>query len=270
MTRVTSGQVAVVRRHGLGNVLQLLPVLRTLAADGRSVTLTTRAEWTDALSAIAPEVTLSQHAEPGAVDLDRLTLTPTRLNRTAEFMAALGVSAMHKRPVTVPSAWLERWSALAGAVVFSPEASFPARRCPPPLTTAIGADLADRRLVVVGCDSRQPIPCWRDLRGRTSLSDLFAIVRLASAVVCMDSGVLHIAGLLDVPTVALFGGITPESRTRVDQRTIVLAGDVSCRPCDKNETCNGAYWCLARLRSQHVMDALRALETIRERKIIAV
>lgn len=251
--------VVVVRRHGLGNVLQLLPVLRSLAHLGRQVELITQPAWMKAIAAIAPEIQVSTSGRAGAFDLDALTLTVTTGNRTAEFMEVLGCSVLADLPTTIPAAWLDRWDAIGGSVVFAPEAAFPARQCPPQLAVDIGRVLMERRVVVVGCDPSPAIACWRDLRGVTSLEDLVAIVHLAGQVICMDSGVLHLAALLHKPTVALFGGISPESRTRPDQDVVVLAGDVPCRPCNKKETCGGAYWCLGRIGAANVRAALESL-----------
>ena len=43
----------------------------------------------------------------------------------------------------------------------------------------------------------------RDLRGTTSIRDMFAVVNACDAVVCIDSSVLHIAGALSKPTILI-------------------------------------------------------------------
>lgn len=61
------------------------------------------------------------------------------------------------------------------------------------------------------------------LAGRWSLAELAAILRRAQAVVCVNTGIMHLAALLDVPLVALHG---PTSRRRwgpVGSRSIALA-----------------------------------------------
>ena len=154
--------------------------------------------------------------------------------------------------------------------MFAPEAAHPSRECPPALAEGTANRLHDQPLVVIGRDRTMPVPCAHDLRGMTSLEDMFAIVSIASRVICMDSGVLHMAVLLGTPAVAIFGGITPESRTHPSQHLVVLAGDVPCRPCDKNETCGGAYHCLRRLTPDHVLQAAATLAERRERSILVL
>src|SRR5690606_24621059 len=48
-----------------------------------------------------------------------------------------------------------------------------------------------------------------NLTGKTTLPQLIALLADASLVVCNDTGPMHLAGLLDRPTVALFGTRIP-------------------------------------------------------------
>lgn len=252
--------LSVVRRHGLGNVLQLLPILRSAAVGGRCVELVTRREWLGALSRVAPDVVISAEPGPDSIDLDALTLaSPSTENRSVDFMRRLGIGELAPPPLIVPDEWRRRWSDVAGMLVFAPEAANPARQCPAVLANSIGETLFHRGLVVVGQDRSVDIPCRLDLRGRTTLEDLFGIVAQSAAVISMDSAMLHLAAIVGTPTVALFGGINPESRTRQDQHVTVLLGDVPCRPCNKNETCDGAFHCLHRFDALAVQRAVDGL-----------
>jgi ADP-heptose:LPS heptosyltransferase len=205
---------------------------------------------------------------PSTIDLDELTrfARPTE-SRTDEFADALGVSNVEHRPITLPSDWLREWDHLHGAILFAPEAAHESRRCPDPLAIAIGTDLTQQKLVIVGNLATPEVPCHTDLRGKTGLRDLLALVRHAAAVICMDSAMLHIATLLGTPAVAIFGGIDPHMRTHPWQRVTVLVGNVSCRPCNKRETCNGAFYCLQRIGARDVVQAVRDLDQLRERAI---
>ncbi len=50
---------------------------------------------------------------------------------------------------------------------------------------------------------------FHDLRGRTTLGELPALIASAGSVVCNDSGPMHIAAAVGVPVVALFGPTDP-------------------------------------------------------------
>ena len=73
-----------------------------------------------------------------------------------------------------------------------------------------------------------------DLVGRTSLGALAALLSIADACVCNDSGAMHLAAAVGTRVVATFGP-TNEHATRplsdVEGQTSVLTHDVWCRPC---------------------------------------
>ncbi|MEO7359353.1 MAG: glycosyltransferase family 9 protein [Gemmatimonadaceae bacterium] len=95
------------------------------------------------------------------------------------------------------------------------------------------------RVVAVGAtaDNAEGAACAEagasDLTGRTSLLELAALIHVADAVVTHDSGTLHLALLLDRPTVALFGPTAPEERIPVAASVVALhkTDDLSCAPC---------------------------------------
>lgn len=67
----------------------------------------------------------------------------------------------------------------------------------------------------------------------TSLKQLSAIIQCCNAVVTSDNGVLHLAGMLGVPFVGLFGPIDPDFRTRYykNHKIIWLTNKCNCCPC---------------------------------------
>ncbi|MCS7153076.1 MAG: glycosyltransferase family 9 protein [Bacteroidia bacterium] len=74
-------------------------------------------------------------------------------------------------------------------------------------------------IIVVGADKVSKTfgvleyPLLHDWSGRTSVEELMALVALSRVVVTMDTGTLHLAGALNVPTVGLFRRIRPEYAT---------------------------------------------------------
>jgi heptosyltransferase-2 len=77
---------------------------------------------------------------------------------------------------------------------------------------------------------RGPVLDWV---GKTSLKELIFLISRCSLFLTNDSGPLHLASALGVPTVALFGptvkafGFFPET----DKTTILERLDLACRPC---------------------------------------
>jgi ADP-heptose:LPS heptosyltransferase len=70
-----------------------------------------------------------------------------------------------------------------------------------------------------------------DTTGRTDLEELCGILKGARVVICHDSGIMHMADALDVPTVALYGP-TDYARTAPQGKlSLVLRKDLACAPC---------------------------------------
>jgi len=95
----------------------------------------------------------------------------------------------------------------------------------------------------------------------TSLDALIGIVSHCDLIICPDSGVLHLAGLLHRPTVALFGSIIPDFRIRYYKRTKALFhSELPCVPCWDLQTYNcvkGDYKaCLKAITVQEVLSCV--------------
>lgn len=72
-----------------------------------------------------------------------------------------------------------------------------------------------------------------DLRNKTSLLELYTIMKRSKAVVGIDSGPIHLAGMTETPIVCGYTNLTPEHRMPLRPRgvTFPVTPDVSCRFC---------------------------------------
>ena len=77
-------------------------------------------------------------------------------------------------------------------------------------------------------DDLSPAPL--NLAGRLSLKPLAALLAQAAAMVCVDSGPMHVAAAMGTPLVALFGATDPR-RTGPCGPGIVLRRPLPCSPC---------------------------------------
>ncbi len=73
-----------------------------------------------------------------------------------------------------------------------------------------------------------------NLAGRTSLSVSMALLARASLLVTNDSGLMHLAGALEVPLVAVFGPTNPQTTAPLG-RSRLIRSTASCAPCLKRE-----------------------------------
>lgn len=92
-----------------------------------------------------------------------------------------------------------------GRIVVHNDPSISAEKAWPwPHAAAFLCGLAPEPVVLLGAPG-EPIPGAIDYRGRTTLAQAAAIVAAAKCYVGIESGLLHIAGALQVPMVGLFG-----------------------------------------------------------------
>jgi hypothetical protein len=96
-------------------------------------------------------------------------------------------------------------SGAAGKIVLHNDPSVsPVKTWPWEHATEFVRRIGPKEIVLLGRPG-PPVPGAIDLRGTTTLAQAAAIVAAAKCYVGVDSGLLHIAGALQVPTVGLFG-----------------------------------------------------------------
>lgn len=98
-----------------------------------------------------------------------------------------------------------------------------------------------------------------DLVSRTSLVELAGLLSGAQAFVGNDSGVMHLAAALGVPTLGLFGSSSVGwTAPRGRRARALVASGFACQPCFR-KTCNHDVFCLETLAGAMVLEALQQL-----------
>jgi heptosyltransferase-2 len=98
--------------------------------------------------------------------------------------------------------------------------------------------------------------------GETDVGDLVALLSLSQGFAGNDSGAMHVAGALGIPTVGIFGSTDPNRTGPLGPLTRVLYERIACSPC-LDRTCRfGHYECLKRISVEQVVDALSSLGAI--------
>ncbi len=98
-----------------------------------------------------------------------------------------------------------------------------------------------------------------DLTGRTDLAQVVEVMQGASAFVGNDSGLMHLAGALGLPTVGIFGSSNPDwTHPLGEHTTAVVASGFSCRPCYR-KTCNQSRFCLEEVTAAAVLSRVQKL-----------
>jgi heptosyltransferase-2 len=95
------------------------------------------------------------------------------------------------------------------------------------------------KIVLLGAPVDMPIAEEFELKlpgvenrvGKTSLAEFMAALVSSRLVLCNDSGAMHVASALGVPTMALFGSTEPQLTGPMGARSRVLRHHVPCSPC---------------------------------------
>src|SRR5216110_1221736 len=91
--------------------------------------------------------------------------------------------------------------------------------------------------------------------GRTTLDQLIDELRECRLVLTNDTGTMHLASLLGVPVVAIFGSTEPRLTGPLGNGHIVLRHHVECSPCFLRE-CPIDFRCMKAVSTQEAADAV--------------
>jgi heptosyltransferase II len=97
-----------------------------------------------------------------------------------------------------------------------------------------------------------------DLTGRTSLLELAAQLRRCRLLLTNDTGTMHLAAYLGVPTVAIFGSTEPQLTGPTGTGHVVIRHHVECSPCFLRE-CPLDFRCM---KAVTVEEAVSAVEWV--------
>ncbi len=97
-----------------------------------------------------------------------------------------------------------------------------------------------------------------NLAGRASLVDSVHLISQCRLFLSNDSGLMHVAGGLNIPTVAIFGSTNPVTTSPAGERTMLVRKETSCSPCLK-KTCPTDFRCMTAVTVEDVVGAALTL-----------
>lgn len=93
--------------------------------------------------------------------------------------------------------------------------------------------------------------------GKTDLEELGALIKNCHLFLTNDSGPMHMAAALGVPTLALFGS-TDDTRTGPYKTGRVIRKKTLCAPCFRRE-CNRDFSCMRKIEVNEVVDTIKEM-----------
>ncbi len=143
----------------------------------------------------------------------------------------------------------ENYVALATGAIYGP-----AKRWPLEYYRALAKQLVDAGLSVLllgtqadhedGEKIREGSSSIHNWCGKTSLSELIALLARARLLICNDSGSMHIMTALQRPLIAIFGSTSPTWTGPLNVKARVIYQDLDCSPCFQRQCRFGHYHCL--------------------------
>ena len=283
-----AGRLTVRRDAGLGDCLMILPGLRAVreAAPGVHISFEAPRAYTGLLERFrevdaalplerargrAPEVfaNLSGFVErhPEAWRRDRIDL----------FAEALGVAVSGELPgycaLKSDLVWAREWigrrlpGPLSGVVGLALRGIYRHRSWPMHNVYRLAEMLVDAGVGVIMFDGEREAPRMPHRGAGVAhayglpLEMVAALVVRCDAVVSPDTGLLHLAGMLRVPTAGIFGAVHPDLRTKHYRRHVsLIAEELPCVPCcegPRHSSCE--VECMAAIAPEMVWERLRAL-----------
>jgi len=99
-----------------------------------------------------------------------------------------------------------------------------------------------------------------NMSGETTISQASALIQQSNLFIGNDSGLLHIANALSIPSIGIFGPTSPEQVLTYRKSCIVIKKNIPCSPCyvhqhDFEATCQ-VRTCLKEIKVSDVMEAV--------------
>ncbi len=118
-----------------------------------------------------------------------------------------------------------------------------------------GSMMRSHKVVQVGHANDQAIPCHVDLRGRTTLRQLAAVLAHSRLFVGLIGMPMHLARAVECPSIIVYGG-----RERPEQSgyscNFNIFSDIECAPCWRDNRCEFDRRCMSIITEQSVLAAI--------------
>jgi heptosyltransferase-2 len=98
-----------------------------------------------------------------------------------------------------------------------------------------------------------------NMSGKTNLRELASLISACDVFVTNDTGPMHMASALFVPTVAIFGSTDPAITAPFGEGHRVVTKNLPCSPCLKRECPEGHLRCMNEISVDDVLNVLKEL-----------
>lgn len=97
-----------------------------------------------------------------------------------------------------------------------------------------------------------------NIAGQTDLSEAIGLISRCSIFITNDSGLMHVAGALGVPTLAIYGSTNPVTTPPPGKNSVIIRKEVPCSPCLK-KVCPTDFRCMEDIKAAEVINTAKAM-----------
>jgi heptosyltransferase II len=110
----------------------------------------------------------------------------------------------------------------------------------------------------------QNIQNFINLAGKTSISQLTSYIENLDIFITGDSGPMHLAASLQIPTIALFGPTNPKETSQwKNPHSYIVKKNLDCQPCMKRTCPLKHHQCMKLLEAREVIDLIYKVNIIK-------
>ena len=92
-----------------------------------------------------------------------------------------------------------------------------------------------------------------NLAGKTTLREAIYLISQCRLFISNDSGLMHVAGALNIPTIAIFGSTNPVTTAPIGDNHTIIYNKFDCSPC-LQPTCPTDFKCMDSISTQAVYE----------------
>jgi heptosyltransferase-2 len=101
---------------------------------------------------------------------------------------------------------------------------------------------------------------YQNLAAQTSISELINQISILDVFITSDSGPMHIAASLNIPTVAIFGPTNDKETSQwMNEKSSLVKKNLSCQPCMKRKCPLEHHNCMKLLEASDVTKAVKRI-----------
>jgi len=102
---------------------------------------------------------------------------------------------------------------------------------------------------------------YRNLTGKTNISELIDLISSLDLFITGDSGPMHIAASFEIPTVSIFGPTRSDETSQwMNPQSIIVKKNLECQPCMQRICPLGHHKCMKLVEVSDVLDAIKRLK----------